>query len=351
MRGFAPEKIDFNVRSFRAIKLLGIPFSAGQPLSGVEHAPELFRTELRSKKEIIDLGDLDFSLCGEHSSGIIKNERICGLGNALISEVIATENLKESFLLNVGGDHGMALGTIHGLLHHYPDLVVVWVDAHGDINTPHSSASGNFHGMPLSFLIKGCQGREDFAWLRKRLPPGKLIYMGPRDLDHEEKAIIEDSGIQYYSSADINKYGVEILLKHALKIADPSGKSSIHLSFDVDVFDEADVAATGTRVKDGPRKNEILKLASLLGETGRLVSMDLVEINPELGTDIKVQETVELALQFTHSLLSSLPEREPKKSRDHALLFHDPFISQCPVRKKYYQLHYSVEPYGHLCLL
>lgn len=205
--------------------------------------------------------------------------------------------------------------------------------------------------MPLSFLIKGSQGREDFAWLRKRLPPGRLIYMGPRDLDHEEKTIIEDSGIQYYSSEDINKYGVEVLLSHALKIADPTGDNKIHLSFDVDVFDEADVAATGTRVKDGPRKSEILKLASLLGETGRLVSMDLVEINPELGTDLKIRETVELALQFTHSVLAALTEEMQKKSRDNALLFHEPFIAQCPVRKKYYQLHYSVEPYGDLCHL
>lgn len=335
----------------KQIKLLGIPFSAGQPLSGVDQAPEIFRKELSSSHEIVDLGDLDFSLCGERSTGIIKNERICGLGNALISEAIASENLKDSFLLNIGGDHGIALGTIHGLLHHHPDLVVVWVDAHGDINTPHSSTSGNFHGMPLSFLINGCQGREDFAWLRKRLAPERLIYMGPRDLDQEEKSIIEESGIQYYSSEDINNYGVEVLLKHALRVADPIGKSRIHLSFDVDVFDETDVAATGTRVKDGPRKSEILKLASLLGDTGRLQSMDLVEVNPELGSTEKMKETIDLALEFTHSALSHLLVKAPQKSRDIAPLFLDSSNVQCQVQRKYYQLHYSLEPFGHLCHL
>jgi arginase len=333
------------------IKFLGIPFSAGQPFHGVQRAPEIFRNQLKQKHVFTDLGDLDFSLCGKHSSGIIKNERICGLGNALISETIVKENLNDSFLLNVGGDHGMALGTIHGLLHHNSDLIVVWVDAHGDINTPHTSATGNFHGMPLSFLLKGNQGREEFSWLRKRLSPERLIYLGPRDLDHEEKVIIEESGIQYYSSEDINNDGVEVLLNHALKIADPTGRSSIHLSFDVDVFDEADVVATGTRVKDGPRKNEILKLASLLGQSGRLQSMDLVEVNPELGSEEKIQETVDLALQFTQSVLAGFPNEEPKKNRDNALFFQEPPIFQDPVRKMYHQFHYSVEPCGHLCHL
>lgn len=336
----------------KSIKFLGIPFSAGQPMGGVENAPEILLSELQKRaREIIDLGSLDFSLCGDRTSGIIKNERLCGLGNALISEVISGENLKDSFLLNVGGDHGLALGTIHGMLHHHPDLVVVWVDAHGDINTPMSSSSGNFHGMPLSFLMNGCQGREDFAWLRKRLPANRLIYMGPRDLDPEERTIIEDAGIQYYSSADINDYGTELLLKHALKIADPEQKCKIHLSFDVDVFDEADVEATGTRVKDGPRRSEILKLGSLLGQTGRLCSMDLVEINPDLAEVEKVGETIALAMELTLSVLDNLQAPEIKKSRDNALLLSSITDAQCPVRKKNYRFHYSLEPYGHLCHL
>ncbi|MES2527256.1 MAG: arginase [Bdellovibrionota bacterium] len=336
------------------IKFLGIPFSAGQPLCGVEHAPDILRNELRNDElEIDDLGDLDFSLCGEHTSGIIKNEKLCGLGNALISEVIAGENLKDSFLLNVGGDHGLALGTIHGLLHHYPDLIVVWVDAHGDINTPLSSSSGNFHGMPLSFLMNGCQGREDFQWLRKRLPANRLIYMGPRDLDSEEKAIIEDAGIQYYSSDDINEFGSELLLQHALRIADPERKCRIHLSFDVDVFDGNDVEATGTRVMNGPRRNEILKLGSLLGQTGRLVSMDLVEINPDIAQVDKVSETIQLSLQFTLGVLNNLvsEKSEEKKSRDNALLFHRTTDVPYPVRMRNYQSHCFSEPYGHLCHL
>lgn len=290
----------------RDIKFLGVPFNAGQPHAGVDRAPDTFRDLGFFRKlpvTVEDLGDLDFSLCGEKSEGIIRNEKLCGLGNALISESIESENLSKSFLLNVGGDHGLALGTIHGLLSHYPDLVVVWADAHGDINTPHSSSTGNFHGMPLSFLMHGSQGREHFTWLRRRLPAGRLIYMGPRDLDPAEQRIIEELGIQWYSSDDINEFGVEVLLRHALKIADPTGTAPIHLSFDVDVFDAHDVVATGTRVAEGPCKNEMMKLGRLLGETGRLRSMDLVEVNPDFSHEKKTCETLELAMRFTLSVM------------------------------------------------
>ncbi len=301
----------------KGIKLLGVPFKAGQPHSGVAQAPEAMRENhliplLRAfSPRVDDLGDLDFSLCGDHSDGQIKNERASALGNALISESIQSENLKDFFLLNIGGDHGLALGTIHGLLHHYPDLIVVWADAHGDINTPDASQSGNFHGMPLSFLLKGNQGREEFAWLRKILRPERLIFMGPRDLDPAEKEIIRDLGIQWYSSDDINSFGAEALLQMALRIADPHGKAPIHLSFDVDVFDSEDVVATGTRVPQGPDKNEMMKLGQLLGETGRLQSMDLVEVNPDFSHEKKTCETLELALRFTLSVTASVFAQHP----------------------------------------
>lgn len=300
------------------IKFLGVPFSGGQPHSGVEKAPQVLRENNFFNllpASVLDLGDLDFHLCGDKTHGEIKNEKLSGLGNALISRAIETENLNDSFLLNVGGDHGLSLGTIHGLLHHYPDLVVVWADAHGDINTPTSSLTGNFHGMPVSFLLKGPQGRDDFSWMKKILRPERLIFMGPRDLDPAEKKIIEEMGIQWYSSQTMNEYGVENLLKHALNIADPSGKSPIHLSFDIDIFDAHDVQSTGTRVDLGPRKNEILKLGKLLGETGRLRSMDLVELNPEIGHEMQISETLDLAMRFTlsvtESVFSAAPESYP----------------------------------------
>ena len=135
------------------------PYHFGQPHEGVKDAATVLRSlglvdGLRDISKVIDLGNLDFSLCknGPLPSSI-KNEKKNAMANELISNCIASENLKDSFLLNIGGDHGMALGTIHGILSHRPNTIVVWADAHGDINTPSSSQSGNFHGMPLSFLL------------------------------------------------------------------------------------------------------------------------------------------------------------------------------------------------------
>lgn len=296
------------------IKFLGIPFSGGQDHSGVEKAPQTFRDRgllQRLPAPVRDLGDLDFSLCGERSTGVIRNERLCGLGNALISAAIESENLAHSFLLNLGGDHGLALGTIHGVLAHFPDIIVVWADAHGDVNTPQSSPTGNFHGMPLSFLLRGAQGREHFSWIQRFLKPNRLIYMGPRDLDPAEKTTIEDLGIQWFSSDDIRRFGAEVLLRHALKLADPSGLAPIHLSFDVDVFDPSDVVATGTQVEEGPEKNELIKIAQILGGSQRLRSMDLVEVNPDFSHEKKACETLDIATRLILSVTNPIFRPQP----------------------------------------
>lgn len=281
------------------IKLLGVPFSYGQPRRGVELAAEALRdrgflSELQSIAPTKDLGDIDFSLIGTE-----KTAKNISLANELIHQCVSAENLSSSFLLNVGGDHGLALGSIHGLLSQKRSRVVVWADAHGDINTPESSTTGNFHGMPLSFLLGLAKDQKHFSWIKSHLAPHKLIFFGPRDLDSAEEKIIKDLSIQYYSSETINRCGTELILEHALKKADPYQDSPIHLSFDVDVFDGEDVQATGTRVMNGPHIKEVMKLGKILGETGRLQSMDLVEINPELADEWEVKKTLELATYFT----------------------------------------------------
>lgn len=291
--------------SLRKIKFLGVPFSFGQPHAGVALAPDACRDQdllqdLQNIAPTVDLGNIDFSQEKTLVSptGDIKNELASSLGCRRISEAIAEENLDESFLLNVGGDHGLGLGSVHGILEHSPESVVVWADAHGDINPPTSSPSGNFHGMPLAFLIEGLKHHSRFSWLKNKLSPKKLIYFGPRDLDEKEKEIIEDLSIQYISSEEINRIGTNALLGEALRTADPLGECPIHLSFDVDVCDADDVVATGTRVERGPDLREVLKLGPELAETGRLRSMDIVELNPELGSSREVERSFDLAKEF-----------------------------------------------------
>lgn len=293
------------------IKVLGIPFSFGQPHLGVELAMQAMRQHGLLKKlsllaPILDLGDLDFTLLRrQEKRKFIHNQAAVAMGNELISSCIEREDLTQSFLLNVGGDHGLALGTIHGLLSHQPKMVVVWADAHGDINTPNSSPSGNFHGMPLSFLLAASKSSQSFGWLKRRLQAQQLIFFGPRDLDGEELKLIQELSIQYFSSEAVNYYGTEEIMPLALQVADPTGQAPIHLSFDVDLFDSSDVYATGTRVINGPEVNQVMKLGEMLGQTGRLKSMDLVEINPLVGTETQVNHTLELASSFAELTIKS----------------------------------------------
>lgn len=275
------------------IKILGIPFHYGQQNMAVANAPDILRANglikyLQTFDEVLDLADISFVHLHEDSKKISKACR-------LIHEKVLHNIDHENFFLSIGGDHGLSLGTISGILELAPETIVVWVDAHGDINTPLSSRSKNFHGMPLSYLLGLNSEEEDFSWFKNFLSPKKLIYFGPRDLDPDEILTIERLGIQCFSSALINDVGVTTLLKEALKIADPDSRCRIHLSFDVDVFDESDFRSTGICLAGGPRKSEIMTLISELSRTGRLRSMDLVEYHPiecDKKEDIKSREII-----------------------------------------------------------
>jgi arginase len=300
----------------KEIKVMGHPFSFGQPHRGVEEAPFMLRSlgllnDLENISTTLDLGDLDFSLCQKQLPlEIIKKSAQNSLANEFISGCIESEDLTHSFLLNLGGDHGMGLGTVHGMLMQNPNTVVVWADAHGDVNSPASSSSKNFHGMPLSFLMKISKDPVLFPWIKRFLLPERLIMVGPRDLDPVEKEIIEDLRIQYLSSEEMNKFGTRHLLKKALKKVDPLGEFPLHLSFDVDLFDSQDIISTGTRVSSGPYMPEIFNLGRTLAETGRLRSMDLVELNPKLGFETEMLRTFKLAMDFTQYTIRHSFERQ-----------------------------------------
>lgn len=310
-----------------ALKLLHLPYDFGQASSGVRegHDQLIHQGLLHRLSDVvseIEVGDVD--LCPRSASpgrGRIKRRHENSKANQQISETIAGMDLSESFLLNVGGDHGLGLGTVHGLLHHDPETVVVWADAHGDINTPATSPTGNFHGMALAFLLRAARDPA-FAWVTRQLKPQNLILFGARDLDPGEEQLIQRLGIQHYSSTTINQLGARDLLEIALAKADPRGEKPIHLSFDVDFFDAGDFAATGTRVLEGPRQEEVFLMGGALAETGRLRSMDLVEFDPELGSPVAVKASGQLVLDFLTCTLGQIPHW-PRLAVDARLRTHE----------------------------
>jgi arginase len=289
----------------RSIKLLGIPFDFGQDHFGVRMAADFLKDsglkeKLKQIAPVRNLGNINLPFREKdslitHSS--IKSSRQASNANQEISRYLENEDLSDNFLLNIGGDHGMALGTIHGILAARPDTVVIWADAHGDINTPETSPTGNFHGMPLAFLLNAAR-HEDFQWMKNFIRREKLILIGPRDLDQGEKDIIQKLSIQYFSSQDLNTIGAKEIIEMALHRADPLGTCPIHLSFDVDLCDQKDIKSTGTRVPDGPKLEEIFLLGGVLAQTGRLKSMDVVEFNPLIGSSTEVLASSELIIDF-----------------------------------------------------
>jgi arginase len=280
----------------RKISFLGIPYSAGQPFAGVARASSFFREEghlqtLIERSLLTDLGEVDLDQTLEKNllQNSVANEKVSGL--------IENLELKDSVLLSVGGDHGLGLGSVHGMMSHHPDLIVVWVDAHGDINTPETSSTGNFHGMPLSFLLGIGEKKKEFSWMKHKLSPKSLILLGARSLDEAEKKIIEENHIELLPHP--SRESLEAMLD---KI-DPQRTRPIHLSLDIDFFNPDDVRATGCLVSGGPRKEDVFEIGQFLGQTGQLVSVDIVELNPELGSVTDVKNTFSVATDFLKACL------------------------------------------------
>jgi arginase len=234
----------------------------------------------------------------------IRFEQTVAFACEHISTTVA-KAVSDDLLLIVGGDHGLSLGSIHGIRSKNPETIVVWVDAHGDMNPPTASPTGNFHGMPLAFLLNQAGQHKAFNWVKSTLHPEKLILLGPRSLDPEEKRLIHELNITYHSTDEIHAQGMTTLVQKALKKIDPQGKCPIHLSFDVDACDPESMPSTGTLVSRGLDTKDLQELGQELAQTGRLRSMDLVEFNPFIGTSDDLKLSMQGVQDFlTHTLKS-----------------------------------------------
>jgi arginase len=220
--------------------------------------------------------------------GMKKPRAVCAVTHKLSSQVYEHAS-KGRFVLTLGGDHSIAIGTISGTAKAMRerlgrDMAVIWVDAHADINTPETSDSGNIHGMPLAFLT-GLATEEEgkpFGWLKddQRVSVKKLVYIGLRDVDRGEKKLLRDHGIKAFSMHDIDRHGIGKVMDMALGWI--GRDTPIHLSFDIDALDPMWAPSTGTAVRGGLTLREGDFIAECVHETGSLVALDLVEVNPSL---------------------------------------------------------------------
>lgn len=301
------------------VGIVGAGFNGGQPHGGVEQGP-IKLIEYGLIDQLTELGwEVDFDekfpdyehlnpervidpSAPKFNVGKLKNAEYVSKVCESIHHTVRGHCEKGSLALTLGGDHSVAMGTVSGSAAVYPNLGVVWVDAHADINTPETTISGNLHGMPVAFL-SGLAGEIPYYdWLKPCLPLNRIVYIGLRDLDAGEKKILKDNQIKAFSMHEVDKYGIGKVMEMAL---DFLGRDSpIHLSFDVDGLDPTVCPATGTPVRGGLSFREGHYICEIVQETGNLVAVDIVEVNPALAADkTSLMTTVEVGCSLVRAAL------------------------------------------------
>ncbi len=199
----------------------------------------------------------------------------------------------------LGGDHSIALGTLGGLASKYGAGGVLWFDAHGDLNTPETSPSGNVHGMPLAAALGlATDAFASDAWPLPALNPERVALIGVRSLDEGERELVRRLGVAVYTMTDLDRRGVEPVVREALEQVD--GAPFVHVSLDMDVVDPDVAPGVGTPVRGGLSYREAHLAMELVAESGLLGSMDIVEVNPILDRE---NVTAELAVELVASAL------------------------------------------------
>ncbi|KAJ2850510.1 Arginase, catabolizes arginine to ornithine and urea [Coemansia brasiliensis] len=296
-----------------------VPFSGGQPKGGVDDGPiEMIRfgilDQIQGMGYQIELSEgMDKYRTMQPASdppiGNMKNPRYVGMAARRVAEQVQSHCKQGRLAVTLGGDHSIAMGTLAGSSSVYgSDMCVVWVDAHADINTPSSTDSGNLHGCPLSFVLGLCDKDEvpansPFEWIKPCIRKNRLVYIGLRDVDAAEKVILRKHGIRAFSMHDVDKHGIGRVVEMALDHVNPDRSRPIHMSFDVDALDPSVAPATGTPVRGGLTFREGHYICEAVAETGCLVALDLVEVNPLLGDPESLRQTVAVGCSLVRSSL------------------------------------------------
>lgn len=273
------------------IEIIGAPSTFGQKKLGVNLGPDAIRYAgllSRLKKmglDVIDKGNievptLDVEKFNSDQEGLRNYDEIVTVSENLskaTSEIVK----KGNFPLTLGGDHSIAVGSISGISQHYENLSVIWYDAHGDLNVPEESPSGNVHGMPLRILAG--DGPDELVNINDFTPkvkPENIVLIGMRDLDEGERKYIKDKNIKTFTMADIDRFGIQEVIERSLEYLKSRNIDGLHFSLDVDALDPAETPGTGTRVMGGLSYRESHFALELLNESKLVTSMDIVEVNP-----------------------------------------------------------------------
>ena len=297
----------------RRVKIVGVPMDLGQQRRGVDMGPSavryagLFDRLVRLGHEVHDAGNIPVP---ERDEDTVRAERWIEAGGGGLRHLsavtaacqaiydVAQHCGAQDFPIFLGGDHAMAIGTISGMAAQGP-LGVIWVDAHGDFNTPDTTPSGNIHGMPMAVLTgQGHPNLVNLGHEGAKLRPQEIVMIAIRDLDGQERIALAHSGIIVYTMRDIDELGMATVARRAL--ARLNRLARIHVSFDMDALEPSVAAGVGTPVAGGLTFREAHLLMEILAESDKVCSLDIVEVNPILDEG---NRTAEVAVELTASLL------------------------------------------------
>ncbi|MBQ6623487.1 MAG: arginase [Mogibacterium sp.] len=290
------------------IDIIGVQIDFGAAQKGVAMGPLAIRyaglkPDLRAMGyTVTDKGDIVPPEEGVSLRNMINFEQVNATNKELYERVKASLD-DGHFPLVLGGDHSLAAGSISAVAKHYApqgEIGIIWIDAHGDWNDNKSTISGNMHGMPFSAVCgHGPDMMVDFGQEPHFVPVAHSVQVGGHDFDIAESKRMKEAGMNVFTMGEIDKRGMYEVMKEAIKIAS-EGTIGIHLSFDVDAITPEYAPGTGTPVPDGITAREAFLAVEMLADSGKLISMDLVEVNPILDernkTGILASQLIQIAL-------------------------------------------------------
>jgi arginase len=296
----------------RTLHILGAPLDLGSGRRGVDMGPSAVRIaglagRLRALGyEVRDEGNVEAPTQetiapGDPTQKYLREiAAVCG---ALYERALTIlENGGVPIVL--GGDHSIAAGSVSASAawarQQGQPLGLIWVDAHGDMNTPQTTLSGNVHGMPLAALLGGTpDALATIGGFAPKVRPPNTVLLGIRNLDEREKAAVRSAGVHVFTMKDVDRQGIAAVTEQAMAIA-TAGTVGVHVSFDLDVCDPAIAPGVGTPVKGGLDYREAHMVMEMIADAGRLVALDLVEVNPVLDAQ---NSTAILAAELAASAL------------------------------------------------
>ena len=291
------------------VAIIGAELDLGAGRRGVDMGPSAIRYAGLGERiealglDVTDLGNVATALPetvppGNERARFLPEVRgTCEQIAALVLQAVDADALP----LVLGGDHSVALGTVGGMASRFGAGAALWFDAHGDLNTPETTPSGNVHGMPLAAALGQAQnGFHSDAWPLPAVDSSRVSLIGVRSLDDGERTIVRELGVAVHTMSEIDRRGVEPVVREALERA--TGAPFVHVSLDMDVIDPDVAPGVGTPVRGGLSYREAHLAMELVAESGLLDSFEIVEVNPILD---RVNETAALAVELAASALGA----------------------------------------------